>query len=935
MLGNKSFITIFSQNIRSLNRNLDVFLCMFSPNTIPDVLIFSETWLALGDPVNIPGYTGFHTIRIGRSGGVSIFIKDSFLSEKIPELSFANDSIEICTIKIQNSSNILYLCGIYRPHAGTIENFCSSIESILSNNILANKSCIFTGDFNINLFNEDNNTNIFKDTMYSHHYLQTISDPTHPGDAPSNSSLIDHVWTNILSHHNTGIIRMGITDHHALFFSIPFVSEKSNGEKIKITYRNFNDENKLLFENSVATFNWGNLKSDDIHEYVNNFITKLNEIYQNAFPLCNKFVTYKYFQNPWHTNQIKKLTDVRKSYHNLLLQNLVTSSEYSRFRNKVTNIIRKHKETYYQRCFSKNFGNIKATWKNIRLLCNGYKNKKIQEITANGQIYNNSTEISEKFNEFFVNVATELDSNIPPTLDSPYAYVKSNTHPDLILDPITNEECALIINALKNSKQDVNTIPVSLFKSYSHHFIPTMCDMINQSFILGVFPDCLKHATVIPVYKKGDKKTLSNHRPISLLPFVSKIFERCIFNRLINYASMFNILTSQQYGFTRGRSTQDAILSLTERIYQCFESGHLCLNVFIDFKKCFDTINHIILLNKLDIYGIKGTPNNLIKDYLTRRTQCVRIDEAVSSALPITIGLPQGSILGPLLFLYFINDLPNISNIFNAILFADDTTLSFVSQSTNDLNTFCNIELDNFFKWTVANRLTINLGKNKTYSILHTYRNIDTNSVDIGINGNEIEIVNDGPFLGVNIDSKLKYSVHIDKMCSKISKSIGIIYRMKNLVPLPVMKQLYYSLIYPYLNYCICVYGGTYPIHLNRLFILQKRVIRLINNVPFLAHTDPLFFENKILKIYDMYKINIGIYMFDLPSGTYERTHEYNTRNRRDLLPNQIHLTICENSISVAGPKIWNSIPVEIKNSISRNVFKARYKHYLLSFYNS
>ena len=142
MLGNKSFITIFSQNIRSLNRNLDVFLCMFSHNTIPDVLIFSETWLALGDPVNIPGYTGFHTIRIGRSGGVSIFIKDSFLSEKIPELSFANDSIEICTIKIQNSSNILYLCGIYRPHAGTIENFCSSIESILSNNILANKSCI-------------------------------------------------------------------------------------------------------------------------------------------------------------------------------------------------------------------------------------------------------------------------------------------------------------------------------------------------------------------------------------------------------------------------------------------------------------------------------------------------------------------------------------------------------------------------------------------------------------------------------------------------------------------------------------------------------------------------------------------------------------------------------------------------------------------------
>ena len=438
--------------------------------------------------------------------------------------------------------------------------------------------------------------------------------------------------------------------------------------------------------------------------------------------------------------------------------------------------------------------------------------------------------------------------------------------------------------------------------------------------------------------KKGDPCNVSNYRPIALLPFISKIFERCIFSRLSNYAVTCNLLTPNQFGFTRGKSTQDAILLLTEKVYEAFNdlNGAFCINIFIDFQKCFDTIDHNILINKLRMYGIEGTALNLLKNYLSNRTQSVRIRDNISSARPINIGIPQGSILGPLLFLFFINDLPNISNAFTAILFADDTTLSFKCSTIEESNFICNTELHKFFLWALANRLSINFGPLKSYFIVHTYRPLNFNDLRISLNENILQNLDAGMFLGVTIDNKLKYKNHIDNICNKISKAIGIIFKLSKLkIPLSVLKQVYYSLVYPYLNYNVCSYAGEYPnSHLDRLLLLQKRLVRIISNAPYLAHTDELFLENKILKIHDIYKLNVGLYMYDhWQDGLYDRLHSYNTRNREDLNPNRTRLTICRNWISVAGPNIWNSIPASIQNCPSRNAFKYNYKKMLLSTY--
>ena len=734
------------------------------------------------------------------------------------------------------------------------------------------------------------------------------------------------------------MIKSGITDHHTIFIQIPFLFQKNNSNTVKLTFRDCSEPNSIIFEESLRNFNWDGLKSTNVNDYTQNFNTALNDIYRESFPLKSKSVSQKYFLNPWYTKDVKDLSEARNRYHKLLLQGLVSRSDYARYRNKITALIKKCKEAYYQRCFTRNIGNIRASWKIIRKICSGSQSNSIEKIISENSIFTNPGEMVEIFNKFFVNIANDLADGLPTSTNSPYEHVITNPLPHFVLDPVTPDECAGIIASLKNTKQHLDHISVEVFKRFNIYYLNTICDIINLSFSTGIFPNCFKHAIVVPIFKKGDTSDVSNYRPIALLPFLSKIIERCLFTRLLNYADACNLLTPNQFGFTKGRSTQDAIISLTEKIYECLNEGDgsFCLNVFVDFQKCFDTIDHNILINKLFLYGITGTPLKLIKDYLSNRTQSVRINGVVSSPSPITKGVIQGSILGPLCFLFFINDLPNISPNFTSFLFADDTTLNFRCSSISECNEVCNREMDKFFQWTAANKLSINFGINKSYCIIHTYRNLNLSELNIEINNHVLENVQQGMYLGVVIDSKLKYEDHIEYIAKKVSKSIGIIYKLSTLnIPSIILKQVYYAIVYSYLNYNAICYASTYETHLHRLFLLQKRVVRILSRAPFFAHTDPLFFANGILKIYDIYKLNVGLYMFNhWQSGQYDRTHHYNTRNRDNLLPSRPRLTITRSSLAVAGPNIWNTIPVDIQNSPSRESFKFRYKKHLLSFYS-
>jgi hypothetical protein len=499
---------------------------------------------------------------------------------------------------------------------------------------------------------------------------------------------------------------------------------------------------------------------------------------------------------------------------------------------------------------------------------------------------------------------------------------------------VTVSECLEVISNLKLTSFGLNTLPAKLLLHVKDVLAVPLTQLINNSFQAGIFPSCLKCATVTPIFKTGDASNASNYRPISVLPLFSKIFERCMCTRLVDFAKKFTLISPKQYGFQKDKSTVDALVDLTEFIYAALNNKEHCLSVFVDLRKAFDTVNHTILLQKIHHYGVRGLPLKWFDDYLRERRQRVRVGKSLSDTKFVNIGVPQGSILGPILFLIFINDLPQMSSMFSTILFADDTTLSSTNVSYENLITRTNRELEKFKMWSVNNRLSVNIGK--TFAILFTNRLGDINyDSKVYFDGGEVLLKNCGNFLGVCIDDGLKFHNHIFNVCSKLSKQIGILYRLRPYVPQDVMQKLYYSLVYPYLIYCNLVWGGTHGAHLSPLVVLQKKIVRIITGEGYLAHTDPLFFRTGILKLADIHTYILGLYAHKAISvGSFHLSeHQYFTRNRYDPVPPFQRLTLSQRAVSYAAPRTWNSLPQTIRDCASFGTFKINLKKHFIESY--
>ena len=457
--------------------------------------------------------------------------------------------------------------------------------------------------------------------------------------------------------------------------------------------------------------------------------------------------------------------------------------------------------------------------------------------------------------------------------------------------------------------------------------------MLNISITNGYFPSCLKIAKIIPIFKKGVNSDPSNYRPISLLPYLSKIFERIIHSRLTNYLTTNSIISSHQFGFQRGISTLDAVVSFTEFIYNGLNSKQSILNIFVDYAKAFDTVNHQILLRKLNKYGISGNTNTLFAGFLKDRKQYVYCNSAVSNVKTSNIGVPQGSILGPVLFLLVINDLPALSDNFAATMFADDCCLQFRGSNMNSLVSTCNDDLSLFEQWSNANKLSINVRKTQCMFISNTENILQPNSISIF--NVCLDIVEKYKFLGVEIDNNVRFNDHIISIRGKISKTIGILFRLRDTLPRSSLKSIYYALIHPYIEYCLPIYGGTYEVHLNPLFVLQKSALRAINNAGYYDETNILFYNSKILKLHDLYKLDLAVYLYKHPElrDAHRRNHSYPTRFSSELLPPMERLRSSSQSVIYNAINIWNSLPSDLQNSTSLDIFKTRYKELLFAQY--
>ena len=322
------------------------------------------------------------------------------------------------------------------------------------------------------------------------------------------------------------------------------------------------------------------------------------------------------------------------------------------------------------------------------------------------------------FNHYFVNVGSCIDKSIPRTKKSPMDYLKSRNPNSMFLAPISEQEIEIIIQSL-NSKKAIGpySIPTFLSKILSKYIAKPLSQIVNLSFEVGIFPDNSKTGIVNPLYKKDSAENPSNYRPISILSAFSKIIEKLMHNCLYKFLEEFELLYPLQFGFREKHSITQALLSLTESIKRSIDNGKSGCRVFLDSQKAFDTVNHDILIKKLEHYGIRGNVLNWFRSYLRGRYQYVTVNGHSSDLLPISCGVSQSSVLGPLLFLIYVNHLPNISKVLQSYLFADDTSIYFESDNLLTLQKVVTRELCKLRKWLEANRLSPNISKTMLFFI--------------------------------------------------------------------------------------------------------------------------------------------------------------------------------------------------------------------------
>ena len=388
------------------------------------------------------------------------------------------------------------------------------------------------------------------------------------------------------------------------------------------------------------------------------------------------------------------------------------------------------------------------------------------------------------------------------------------------------------------------------------------------------------------------------------------------------------------------RNTSDAVINLLNNIYEAMNDKKYLGAVFLDLSKAFDTVPHDILLKKLEHYGVRGIALQLIESYLTNRKQFVSVNGNKSQTKDITIGVPQGSVLGPLLFLIYINDLPFSTRNMKVILFADDTTLFATNEDLNILRTTMEDDMQLVSEWLIANCLTLNI--TKTYYIIFTTKDIPDN-LQINVGQHILERQNSGKFLGVVLDDKLTFKEHLNTVIAKVSKLVGLLSNLKKIFPLDVIHRLYYSLIYPHLNYCLLAWGSAKQTHIHPLIVLQKRIARVITDSSYYEHSKPLFKELGMLQVDDLYTTQCQAYMYETMKlnkhpeikekiNTIQTNHSYETRNS-ELRNNYCRIDTCKQSIIYNTIKSWNILPGNIKNKNSLKLFKDACKQKVISSY--
>jgi hypothetical protein len=816
-----------------------------------------------------------------RGGGVGFYVKNNINFEIVENCShFESKVFESLTLLLSKQNNEkMYVTSLYRSN-GPLPNFTANekrkkfddaFDSLLSNLSEKSHQSFIFADSNINLLS--NNNDVYMDylnAMFANGFLQICNKATRM-QGPS-SSLIDHIITNCTYHSFvSGSIVSDISDHFPTFICLQ--KNRSRKSAKEITSRLFTIDKINAFKFLLSNANWQYvLDKLDVNTAYESFWDIYKNNFESTFPLTKvKFNRNIHKKTGFITAGLLISRGTKLSLHKQSLINptFAAINQYKQFRNIYTKTLRAAKKLHILNLLKENKGNAKKTWE-ILNECIGRKSKnaKISKININGLPNEIPLDIANEFNSFFASVGKNISESVPHVSKSPEAYLDPIPNvPELNLQNVTPEYITKIVKSLAaKSSMDMDGVSSKMIKCIVNEIAVPLSHIFNLSLSSGVFPTKLKVSRVIPIYKSGNVLECDNYRPISLLSSISKVLEKIVAKKLLLHLQSNNLIYNYQFGFLPERSTEQNLLQVTNYITTALNEGMFCVGVFIDLRKAFDVCSHDILLKKLRGLGIVNNAYNWFCSYLSNRTQCVDIQGEISDEKSLDISVIQGSILGTILFLCYINDFYKCTTLFS-ILFADDGSCLAKNKNLADLIWYVNNELQKIANWFHSNKMAVNTTKTK-YIIFRTHgKPINDNICKIIFNNNEINtpnlpdnmfqierIHNEGEtksfkLLGVLFDEYLTFDSHTKFVCSKISKSIYIINRAKNFLPKSALLSLYYALVHSHLTYCISIYGCANKTSLNKIFLKQKKAVRLITNANFRAHTAEIFSFLKILPL--------------------------------------------------------------------------------------
>lgn len=812
------------------------------------------------------------------------------------------------------------------------------------------------------MYNTNEKTNDYIDNIIGRSFLPIITKPTRI--TPTTATLLDHIYTNksnipMIS----AIIVNDISDHFGTFH-IQMKQNQANSRSNSKAYlpkRIFNETNINTFNELLTTTNFHPvLQSTCPESSYDKFITLYKEAFDKAFPLKHVKLNKNFVKKePWMTEGL--LTSMRKKHKLLQKKTNKPTSEniyiYKTFNNLYNKTKKAMKKKYYHNLLQENQNNIKETWNIIKQILQK-QNKKMNYpnfFRINNNNISDKKVIADSFNNFFSTIG-KITSKAIPKSKKHYSNYLTNPHKNsMFLEPISASDVLEVVRKMKSKNSSGHDeISTNLVKQSVQNIIIPLTHMINTSLTHGIFPKNLKIAKVIPIYKSNDQKDIKNYRPISLLPAFSKIYEKIVFNKLFKYLDSQGLFYKHQYGFRPNHSTIHPLLHLINDFAQSNNQipKKYTLAILCDLSKAFDVINREILMEKLQYYGIRGLVGNWLLSYLSDRYQYVKIDNFESKISEVEYGVPQGSILGPLLYLIYVNDIGKSVNA-NILSFADDTSLYFSDDNVQNLYDTANTEMGNLYEWFCANQLSLNITKTKYIFLIGQSKKYIEHG-NICVNGIQLERVGKNQneestkFLGIQIDENLSWRNHLLYINNKISRSLHVIKQIRYQLPTSSLRTLYFSMIHPHLTYGLLAWGAANQSLLHKTFLLQKRAIRIISNAPYNSHTEPLFKKMHILKLYDQYTFGILIFMTkylrnQLPisfDNTYKSTQQIQT-TYQTRQANQLFIQRCDSNYLRSFPLYyfplkWNEWKDKINHNVSiptlkkiiKNIIVNKYEHY-------